>query len=252
MIKLKKIVAVALTAAMCLGMSMTAFAAQSGSNDDLWSPVRLQEYGTKDDPNTTQSVSFRQARDKDGNVVDVNRSRISEGAANSLGSEVEVANAFRDAGYDVGTGVDFIPVWTGDITFRNGIPAGGGVVVFNADEINRNNAGVDVSQNLQPGNTVYVMLETYDGSGAWEVYSAVVGPNGDFNVTIPHGGAIVVTKVMSDGSVITLNKSTGEVINRVPADNVANNNAANNNAASGTTSTSTTASAATSPKTGEF
>ena len=47
MIKLKKIVAVALAAAMCLGLSMTTFASKGDdwSNDALWSPDYLKTIG---------------------------------------------------------------------------------------------------------------------------------------------------------------------------------------------------------------
>ena len=250
MIKLKKIVAVALTAAMCLGLSMTAFASQSGSNDALWSPTVIQEPGSKTDPNSDQKVDLTDARDKNGHSVDAIISKVAPEAAKSIGSEVKVADAFRKAGYDVPKDVDFIPLWSGDLTFKNGVPADGGVLVFNVHDLDTLGIvygpdGEDESAELQPGDSVYVMLETYDGSGVWEIYTAQVGPNGDFNVTIPHGGAIVVTKVMSDGTVVTLNKTTGEVIDRKPADNVANN-------ATSTTGTSTTASGAKSPVTGEF
>ena len=66
----------------------------------------------------------------------------------------------------------------------------------------------------------------------------------DVTVTLPRNGSIVLVKTLSDGSVITINRSTGEVVDRKPADNVANDNAGKG--------TSTNASGATSPKTGEF
>ena len=87
------------------------------------------------------------------------------------------------------------------------------------------------------------MQETAPGSGVWEIYTATVGQGFDLVVTLPRNGSLVLVKTLSDGSVVTLDRSTGEVVDRKPADNVANNNAKG---------TSTNASGATSPKTGEF
>ena len=72
--------------------------------------------------------------------------------------------------------------------------------------------------------------------------------NYDIAVNVPRNGALVLVKVMSNGDVITLDKTTGQVIDRQPANN--GNNGTNGTTA-GQTSTSNPASAGTSPKTGE-
>ena len=69
--------------------------------------------------------------------------------------------------------------------------------------------------------------------------------NYDIAVNVPRNGALVLVKVMSNGDVITLDKTTNTVIDRKPADNTTKT-------PGGQTSTSNTASAGTSPKTGEF
>ena len=257
MIKLKKIVAVALTAAMCLGLSMTAFASRDTvwSNDDLWSPDMLEKQG----PNSTAGGAFAPiydaegniipgvwsnpyvvSRDSNGNAVRTQWKELSAKTLRSIDEESKVADIFKKNGYDVPDDVDFIPLFNGNITFTDGVPAGGGQVTFQMA-----NLGID-SSSYEPGDTVYVMQETSPGSGVWEVYTGKVGQALDVTVTLPRNGSLVLVKTLSDGSVITLNKSTGEVVDRKPADNVANNDA------KGTTGTSTNPSGATSPKTGEF
>ena len=255
MIKLKKIVAVALTAAMCLGLSMTAFASKDTvwSNDDLWSPNVLRQQG----PNATNGDSwvpvynadgtiagydnpYLIARDSKGTLVRTQWKGLSEKTLRSIDEESKVSDIFKKNGFDVPDDVDFIPLFNGNITFTDGVPAGGGQVTFQMA-----NLGID-SSSYEPGDTVYVMQETSPGSGVWEIYTGTVGQAMDVTVTLPRNGSIVLVKTLSDGSVITINRSTGEVVDRKPADNVANNDA------KGTTGTSTNPSGATSPKTGEF
>ncbi len=250
----KKIVAVALTAAMCLGLSMTAFASKDTvwSNDDLWSPVMLQQQGPKLTNGDTLGWNpvydaegnivgydnpYLIARDSKGNAVRTQWKELSAKTLRSIDEESKVADIFKKNGYDVPDDVDFIPLFNGNITFTDGVPAGGGQVTFQMA-----NLGID-SSSYEPGDTVYVMQETSPGSGVWEIYTGTVGQAMDVTVTLPRNGSLVLVKTLSDGSVITLNRSTGEVVDRKPADNVANNNAKG---------TSTNASGATSPKTGEF
>lgn len=252
----KKIVAVALTAAMCLGLSMTAFAAKntSWSNDDLWSPTELQKIGPESKEGLSvwqipvydkegnivryESRSFNEARDSKGHKVDISWRELSPKTLESIKTEEKVADIFKKNGYEVPDDTDFIPLLNGNINFTNGVPEGGGKLTFSLVDL-----GID-SKGLQSGDTVYVMQETAPGSGVWEVYAAEVGPNLDATVTLPRNGSIVLVKTLSDGTVITLDRTTGEVVDRKPADNVANNNAGKG--------TSTNASGATSPKTGEF
>ena len=235
----KKIVAVALTAAMCLGLSMTSFAAKNGwSNDDLWSPDALKDMGPKDglfdviDPD-----NFATAKDSKGHTVDISWRELSAKTLKSIDEEGKVAEIFEKNGFKVPDDTDFVPLMTGNITFDEGVPAGGGTVTFQLVDL-----GV-TSTEVKPGDTLYVMQETAPGSGVWEIYAATVGQGLDVVVTLPRNGSLVLVKTLSDGTVVTLDRTTGEVVDRKPADNVANNNAKG---------TSTNASGATSPKTGEF
>ncbi len=258
----KKIVAVALTAAMCLGMSMTAFASNDDnwSNDPLWSPTNILQKGPtgiKAGPTTAGANGWYQddegnwhwtgsqfiiARDADGHEVDVSWKELSPKTLDSIDKEKKVADIFKKNGYDVPDDTDFIPLLSGDIAFDNGVPAGGGIVTFQLADL-----AVD-SQHVRPGDTLYVMQEVSPGSGVWDVYAAKVGENYDVVVTLPRNGALVLVKTLSNGSVIALDKTTGEVISTVPNETITPNTP------NGQTATSTTASGttATSPKTGEF
>ena len=238
----KKIVAVALTAAMCLGLSMTTFAATGWTNDDLWSPDTLKADGPHDGGYWDETPNgivgyFASAKDAKGHKVDISWRQLSDKTLASINKEGKVAEIFEKNGYNVPDDTDFIPLLNGDIVFDEGVPAGGGTVTFQLADLGVN------STEVKPGDTLYVMQETRPGSGVWEVYAATVGQGLDIVVTLPRNGALVLVKTLSDGTVISLDKTTGEVIDRKPADNVANNNAKG---------TSTNASGATSPKTGEF
>ena len=246
----KKIVAVALTAAMCLGLSMTTFASKNDdtwSNDALWSPDYLKSVGPTSHQGQFASnmAMYTRAMDQEGHVVDITWKELSKGALESISSEKKVKEIFEKNGYDVTDKMDFIPLLDGSITFEDGVPAGGGVVTFAL-----NSLGVD-SEGIEPGDTVYLMQETKPGSGVWEVYAAKVGENYDIAVNVSRNGSLVLVKVMSNGDVITVDKTTGNVVDRVPGGNNTGNTNTNPSGSTGT-STNASTSAGTSPKTGEF
>jgi len=242
----KKIVAVALAAAMCLGMSVTAFASKNDdtwSNDALWSPDYLKSVGPTSHQGQFASnmAMYTRAMDQEGHVVDITWKELSKGALESIGSEKKVKEIFEKNGYAATDKMDFIPMLDGSITFEDGVPTGGGVVTFALNSLGVNSEGIE------PGDTVYLMQETAPGSGVWEVYAAEVGENYDIAVNIPRNGSLVLVKVMSNGDVITVDKTTGNVVDRVPAGNTDDTKKP-----AGTTGSSSNASAGTSPKTGEF
>lgn len=264
MINLKKIVAVALSAAMCLGLGVTAFAAESTTRTvtEWESEDYMREtIGPKGiwDNNQTSGMAL-QVRDAKGNLIGhrvptgpgtstwVNGyewSGISEGTWKSIDEEGKVQEIFQKNGYDVNKDMDFVPILTGTITLTDGVPEGGAVLTFGLKDM-----GLSASD-VKPGDTVYMMQETNPGSGVWEVYAANVSSGYEVAVNVPRNGALVLVKVMSNGDVITLDKTTGNVISRVPSDSNTNTNTTT---PSGSTSTSNSAaaSAGTSPKTGEF
>ena len=250
----KKIVAVALSAAMCLGLSMTAFAAEKVERTikDWESPNYMTEaIGPLDQEGLDIATGgwLRRVTDAKGNSVEYTLSQISEGTWESIKSEEKVQEIFAKAGYEVNKDMDFIPLASATITLDNGVPEGGAVLNFSLADM-----GIDASD-VRAGDVIYVMQETAPGSGVWDILPATVttlsGDNlgrarGDMyqiSVNVPRNGALVVVKVMSNGDVITLDKTTNTVIDRKPADTTT---------PSGQTSTSNPASAGTSPKTGEF
>ncbi len=250
----KKIVAVALTAAMCLGLSMTAFAAKNTgwSNDNLWSPHYLQNVGVKGEKtNEGTIVGFNGKRDKyvvaknaKGQSIDVSwRDLDWNTTLKDINTEEKVADIFKKNGYEVSDNANFIPLLSGDINFNYGIPKDGAQLVFTLADL-----GVD-PQGVKPGETVYLMQEVGgQGSGVWDVFAAEVGPNYDVTFTVPRSGALVLVKVTPNGTVQLVDKTTGDVVDTIiPGGNVTGNQAGGNS-----TSTNASASGATSPKTGEF
>ncbi|MFG6365711.1 MAG: hypothetical protein K1W32_14065 [Schaedlerella sp.] len=228
---------------MCLGLSMTAFAAaEDGRTIKEW---ESEDYMRRDIGPTGRftnghtSADALTVRDASGREIDYEWAGISKGTWESIKDEGKVQKIFADNGFDVNDKMDFIPMLTGTITVRNGVPEGGAVLTFGLKDIGLN------SEDVKPGDTVYMMQETAPGSGVWEVFAAEIGMNYDIAVNVPRNGALVLVKVMSNGDVITLDKTTNTVIDRKPADNTTKT-------PGGQTSTSNTASAGTSPKTGEF
>ncbi len=267
MINLKKIVAVALSAAMCLGLGVTAFAAESTTRTVTeWESEDYMRESIGPNgiwANNQTSADHLQVRDAKGNLIGheyrvpdgnggfnnvwVNGyewSAISNGTWKSIDEEGKVQEIFQKNGYDVNKDMDFVPILSGTITLTDGVPEGGAVLTFGLKDMGLN------SEDVKPGDTVYMMQETNPGSGVWEVYAAQVSPGYDIAVNVPRNGALVLVKVMSNGDVITLDKTTGNVINRVPADS--NTNTTTTPSGSTSTSNSAAASAGTSPKTGEF
>ena len=240
----KKIVAVALSAAMCLGLSMTAFAAKNtGWTNTMWeSEDYMREDIGPDDRNVLVGEDgswLRRVTDKNGNSIAASLSQISKGTWESIKDEGKVQEIFKKAGYDVKEGMDFVPLATGTLTIDAGVPEGGATLNFGLADLG---LGADT---VKAGDVIYVMQETAPGSGVWDVFPATVSVlGGDYqvSVTVPRNGALVVVKAMSNGDIITLDRTTGEVIDRKPAGNTTGTQ----------TGTSTTASAGTSPKTGEF
>ena len=225
---------------------MTAFAAK----DKTWSEKEWEseDYMRKtigpSDKTTmggTEGSFLARATDAKGNDVEFSLSHISTGTWESIKDEGKVHEIFEKAGYKVNDNMDFVPLATGTITFDGGVPEGGATLNFTLADLGVNPEAV------KDGDVIYVMQETTPGSGVWDIFPATVVRDpvtGAYqtSVNVPRNGALVVVKVMSNGDVITLDKTTGEVVDRKPADSTT---------PKGQTSTSNPASAGTSPKTGE-
>ena len=180
--KVKRLAAILAAAVLCMGIGMPALAAPDGSNDIFWSPTGLP--GGKIDG----------AVDANGNKVDYTERDIPEKTKTALSDEGKVREIFEKCGFDVNDQMDFLPVYSGNISV-----AGGGlaVAVFSAE-----------SENLMPGDGVYALRETAPGSRVFEVYTGEVGANGKVRFNIQGSANYVLVKVLSDGSVVTLDKKT--------------------------------------------
>ncbi len=232
---------------------MTAFAAKNTgwSNDDLWSPDRLQKtIGPYDKVDNIQGWGvngtydgFVVAKNAKGQSIDVSWRVLQSDTLDTINEEGKVAEIFEKNGYEVSDKANFIPLLTGDINFDYGVPEGGAELAFALADL-----GID-PDSVKPGETVYLMQEVgYAGSGVWDVFAATVGPNYDVTFTVPRSGALVLVKVTPNGTVQLVDKTTGDVVDTITP----NGNVTGNQAGGSSTSTNSSASGATSPKTGEF
>ena len=241
MIKLKKIVAVALAAATCLGLSMTAFAATedvTGTVKTWNSPNEMDKlvngsasYTLPDGTVVYSNTSLYPVTDKEGNRVEYNTKKLSTETLESIKSEDKV----RDI---------LIPTLAADVTLDGDMPSGGAYAWVNIDE------KFNAADGYQAGQKIQVLRETYSGSGVWEVVEAeLVEDEGRLRARVAmtnKSQSLVVIRVMSDGRTVrVINKVTGEQV-VVPA------KPGSTATPGSTTSTSNNASATVSPKTGEF
>lgn len=180
--KVKRLAAILAAAVLCMGIGMPALAAPDGSNDIFWSPTGLP--GGKIDG----------AVDANGNKVDYTERDIPEKTKTALSDEGKVREIFEKCGFDVNDQMDFLPVYSGNISVTGG---GLAVAVFSAE-----------TENLMPGDGVYALRETAPGSRVFEVYTGEVGANGKVRFNIQGSANYVLVKVLSDGSVVTLDKKT--------------------------------------------
>lgn len=267
MIKLKKIVATVVAAAMCLGMGITSFAAVSGTGDFYWnSPnypfsvdnirggigggfLRDAAGNLVTDPNGHYigGIWATDVRDKDGNTISWQPKDLPTKTFESINSEDKVRELFEGAGYNVEKDWDLIPVVAFTADLDNGLDSDGAYVWFDAEELGMDPEGFSANE------YVYVLRETVAGSGEWEVVEAQLvqsstptGSRLQFKVQMTNSNqSFVVVRVMDDGRTIRLIDKKNNTSVVIP-----------NKDAVGTTGTSTsssaTASPQASPKTGEF
>lgn len=250
----KKIVAVALAAATCLGLSMTAFAATedvTGTVKTWNSPNEMDKlvngsvsYTLPDGTVVYSNTSLYPVTDKEGNRVEYNTKKLSTETLESINTEDKVRDILKKAGYDIKDNWDLIPTLAADVTLDGDMPSGGAYAWVNIDE------KLNAADGYQAGQKIQVLRETYSGSGVWEVVEAeLVEDEGRLRARVAmtnKSQSMVVIRVMSDGRTVrVINKVTGEQV-VVPA------KPGSTATPGSTTGTSNNASATVSPKTGEF
>ena len=191
--KIKKLVALLTAGVLCLGMSTTAFAAQSVQDADGAALVKgadgyVSGYG---ELTPAQQEAFDKAKEV-------------------LEDEKQVDKILQDLGYNT-NGVDVIVMGMGDYRYydKDGNPADlpkGTTLQFSLE-------GLDKAKGLKNGDKVYLMH--YKADGTWEVVNGtVVTLNGFLYVEtdeLDSLSPIAFLKVMSDGKVVALDKK-GEVV----------------------------------------
>lgn len=187
----KKLAAILAAAVLCMGMGTSALAAQDGSDDLFWSPDALKKLSEAE----VQSVTAA-----DGTKLEYTERDLSEGTMQTLSDGSKVKKIFESAGFGVSDDMYFVPIYMSHITWDGG---GAAVVAFSAS------SGTVGSESFQPGNAIYALRETYSGSGVFEAYAGEVDANGEVRFNLAGSSSLILVKILSDGSVVTLDKKTG-------------------------------------------
>ncbi len=188
--KMKKIIALATAAALCLGMSMTAFAADAVNPSPNKVPQSSSSYVNKEGYEAQTGEL-----DAETKALLANEDKVKE----ILSQEFVVP---KDAKVAVlGAGEYTLWDWTKDDVYKyqiedGKVPNGGANFTFPI---------YDKDHDVKIGDTIYVLHKVGD---KWEVTECVVtmGPNGDMvvDVFMESFSPVAFVKVMSDGTVVKL------------------------------------------------
>ncbi|MEY8411254.1 hypothetical protein AALB51_08370 [Lachnospiraceae bacterium 62-26] len=181
--KMRKLVALATAAALCLGMSLTAFAADEKEN----SPAEI-EYGTSEDGSMYV---------KSDELTSEQKKEIADAAEKALKDQYNV------------TGKDVVVIGVGDYTLYNEdgteikdgkVPNGGANFNFIL--------GRETKDGYAKGATIYVAHQKADGT--WEIIEGTLDKNmyGEWVVKVKMDSfsPVAFLKVMSNGKVVEVDK----------------------------------------------
>lgn len=276
MIKLKKIVAVALATAMCMGLSVTAFAEDRGDAAAILEGWELDSPYYTANPNANPTapsgveIEATNAKGESNDKLTLTGTGIpyNSDAYNSINTEAEVLDVLKKNGFGVEKNAKIMPIADGVI---NGVDdEGTNVLVFTLPntQFTTNPYNVAGTEDMcRPGDKVYGMFETGENTGVWEMREGTVTAEGKVNFAVDHKGAFVIIKSMKNGKVVALTKdSNGNIVNppvvvdpedptkpvdpSKPADGTSTNKADGQNQANA--NAKATNALGTSPKTGEF
>lgn len=205
MIKLKKIVAIALAATMCMGLSMTALAddtVSSASNaksdiDAIQSPTFVHTVGVKASNGTGEA---NPDLEMDVAALDT-RSKTWE----SINTTPEVLDILSENGLGVPKGSTIIPVDFVNVTglsedMKN-------VITFTLSSDDFSESKLDTSK-FHEGDTIYAMMETGENTGVWEMVPGVLNKDGAVDFTVDHKGTIILVKAMKNGKLVQFTKDS--------------------------------------------
>ncbi len=278
MIKLKKIAAVTLVAAMCMGLGVTAFAAGSDDGagtdsnpvgrDDRGSAVAELNNWNPDSkfyvdqaPNNTGVLASNGADVETTNgkgetnydlTISQNGISASSRAYDSINTAQEVADIIRENG--LSTTADTISPEA--VVIVTGLSADmENILTFTIPANDFTTDPYDETRYHQ-GDEIWAMFETGEDTGVWEMRSGVIGADGKVDFEVDHNGAVILLKTMRNGKIVAIETDgSGNPVNppvvidpEKPADDQvpSGNQGTSNKPASGAATTGT------SPKTGEF
>lgn len=184
--KMKKLIALAAAGVLCMSMGFNVMAAPSVTDPE---------------PEPEANVVVDQAVDKNGNHYNINISNISKEVEDVLMDIDAVNEIFREAGYKgkADRDVTVYYIAAGDLTLEGAeVPAGGVDIPFTISK-----------DEAKQGDTIYVMHQKNDGT--WEILEGVVGGNNEITIHFNSLSPVAFVKMMSDGSVIVLDKEDNKL-----------------------------------------
>ncbi len=209
---LKKVVAVLTAATLCLGMSMTAFAAELDSETpgEVQDPDQKPEETTKQDPTTIVTFDENKIvlKDADGKEVKSIITEMKEETKAALCEPETMKGILENNGLVLKDDQEVTIVSAGDITMDKTATSEGKMdIVFGITS--------EDDKELKAGDTVYILHEVKDGE--WEVYGpieVVADENGNLTATatdVESFSPFAIIKVTSDGKTQVLDEKGNQI-----------------------------------------
>ena len=152
------------TAVLCMGMGMTVSAEKVNSDASYDSPYYL-DTSKPDAWNPDWAVQPVQPTDGVGEKnLDLVVKDLSFEAKKIFSDEGKIAEIFVKNGYQISNDIDMKPIYAGNFVL-NGDDSGTAFFSVEADGV-------------RAGDTVYIMRETQDGLGTFEVLEGEIDPDG--------------------------------------------------------------------------
>lgn len=213
---LKKLTAILLVSAMCIGTAFTSFAAEGdggsqNGNGGTENTTPTPNPGTPEDTNEgagkgleeVPQLYWAQAADKDGNRVHIISEQITDKKALEVLTDEDEMKKVLGQKYNVGKDDKVTVLTAANLKIDGEMPEGGvDMMLYVGDD-----------DQIKPGNTVYVLHKKADGT--WEVFSAKVNAAGEIEVHFDSLSPVAVVKVTSDGKVKVLTEK-GDTTRKSP------------------------------------
>lgn len=228
--KIKKAAAIVAASVLCMGMSMSAFAA---SVTDPVVPEDNTQVETPEEKEIPQ-LYYGQGTDKDGNKFTVaSVGQVSEEVKEILSDEKAVVDIIEQAGYEVADDQKVVVIGAGEMELMQGtkveMPEGGVDVTLNIGNTDAHDVG-----DIEDGDTLYVLHQKADGT--WEVLEGTAekevytyGMNDEYSFAsytlkfhLDSLSPVAVVKVMSNGEVVVLDKNE-EIVGTIDPEEIQGN-----------------------------